>query len=143
MTTPNQDATEPRTKNAAPSTAARKLRKVGKYSYCVTIPKEIVQSLGWRSRQKLVVGLKGDVSLTMPRPLPSLTTQWALVGERGQASCEAPSSSERSDRLGFRERGRERERSTKHEEPRTQHQAHRTSNAHMIRTTSFKLIKRM
>ncbi len=38
----------------------RKLGKVGKYSYCVTIPKEIVQSLGWRSKQKLVVGMKGN-----------------------------------------------------------------------------------
>jgi hypothetical protein len=36
------------------------VRKVGKYSCCVSIPKEIIQSLGWCSRQKLVVGMSGD-----------------------------------------------------------------------------------
>jgi hypothetical protein len=38
----------------------RKLGKVGRYSYCVTLPREIVQALGWRSRQRLVVGMEGD-----------------------------------------------------------------------------------
>ena len=38
----------------------RKLGKVGKYSYCVTIPREIIRELGWRNRQRVVVGLQGD-----------------------------------------------------------------------------------
>jgi len=38
----------------------RKIGKVGRYSYCVTIPKEIIQALGWRSRQRVVVGLEGE-----------------------------------------------------------------------------------
>lgn len=38
----------------------RKIGKVGRYSYCVTIPKEIIQTLGWRSRQRVVVGLEDD-----------------------------------------------------------------------------------
>jgi len=40
--------------------SVRKLGKVGKYSYCVTIPKEIIQSLGWQNRQRLVVALDDD-----------------------------------------------------------------------------------
>jgi len=38
----------------------RKIGKVGKYSYCVTIPKDIMRSLGWRSRQLVVVAKQGD-----------------------------------------------------------------------------------
>ena len=38
----------------------RKIGKVGRYSYCVTIPKEIIQELGWRSRQRVVVALEGE-----------------------------------------------------------------------------------
>jgi len=37
----------------------RKIGKVGKYSYCITIPKDIVQTLGWRTSQRVVVGLEG------------------------------------------------------------------------------------
>ena len=39
--------------------SVRKLRKVGKYSYAVTLPGEFIRELGWRERQKLVVSLKG------------------------------------------------------------------------------------
>ena len=38
----------------------RKIGKVGRYSYCVTLPKEIIQALGWRTRQRVVVGLEED-----------------------------------------------------------------------------------
>ncbi len=38
----------------------RKIGKVGKYSYCVTIPREIIRALGWRTRQRVLVGLDGD-----------------------------------------------------------------------------------
>jgi antitoxin component of MazEF toxin-antitoxin module len=37
----------------------RKLSKVGKYSYAVTIPKDLIKKLGWKERQKLVVKLSG------------------------------------------------------------------------------------
>ena len=37
----------------------RKIGKVGKYSYCVTIPKEIIQALTWQNRQRVVVALDG------------------------------------------------------------------------------------
>lgn len=33
----------------------RKLTKTGKYTYYVTIPKELIEEMGWRERQKLVV----------------------------------------------------------------------------------------
>ena len=38
----------------------RKIGKVGRYSYCITIPKEIIRTLGWRNRQLVVVGLEKD-----------------------------------------------------------------------------------
>ena len=38
----------------------RKIGKVGRYSYAITIPKEIIRELGWRSRQRVVVGLQDD-----------------------------------------------------------------------------------
>jgi hypothetical protein len=38
----------------------RKIGKVGKYSYCVTIPREIVRALGWKARQRAVVGMVDD-----------------------------------------------------------------------------------
>ena len=44
--------------------AVRKIGKVGRYSYCITIPKTIVQDLGWRERQKVVVSRDGR-SLTI------------------------------------------------------------------------------
>ena len=34
---------------------ARKIGKVRRYSYCMTLPKEIIQALGWRTRQPVVV----------------------------------------------------------------------------------------
>lgn len=40
--------------------AVRKIGKVGTYSYNVTIPKAIMQSLGWKSRQRVVVAQQGD-----------------------------------------------------------------------------------
>jgi hypothetical protein len=38
----------------------RKIGKVGKYSYCVTLPREIIRALRWRQRQRVVVSLEGD-----------------------------------------------------------------------------------
>ena len=40
--------------------SVRKLGKVGTYSYCVTIPKEIIQELKWRVKQRVVVQLQND-----------------------------------------------------------------------------------
>jgi len=33
----------------------RKLTKKGKYSYSVILPKEVIDKLNWRDRQKLVI----------------------------------------------------------------------------------------
>ena len=49
-----------RTDSSRGLAAVRKIGKVGRYSYCVTIPKEIIQSLGWRTRQRVVVSQEGD-----------------------------------------------------------------------------------
>lgn len=38
---------------------AYKLTKSSKYSYSVTIPKELVDKYGWKERQKLTVKDKG------------------------------------------------------------------------------------
>ena len=38
----------------------RKLGKVGSYSYCITIPKDIVQDLRWRTKQRVTVEREGD-----------------------------------------------------------------------------------
>ena len=38
----------------------RKIGKVGTYSYCVTIPKAIIQSLGWQNHQRVVVALEKE-----------------------------------------------------------------------------------
>jgi len=32
-----------------------KLKKSNKYSYTITIPKEVIKKYGWRGKQKLVV----------------------------------------------------------------------------------------
>jgi len=37
----------------------RKLTKTGEYTYYVTIPREYIESLGWRVKQKVVVKLSG------------------------------------------------------------------------------------
>ena len=38
----------------------RRVTRVGRYSYCVTIPKAIISELRWRERQRVVVSLQGD-----------------------------------------------------------------------------------
>ena len=38
----------------------RNLGKAGGYSYSITLPMDMVQELGWRERQKLVVKKRGD-----------------------------------------------------------------------------------
>ncbi len=38
----------------------RKIGKVGGYSYSITIPKALIQNLGWREHQKVVVTQEGD-----------------------------------------------------------------------------------
>ncbi len=37
----------------------RKLTMTGQYTYYATIPKEFIQALGWRKKQKLTVRLSG------------------------------------------------------------------------------------
>ena len=37
----------------------RKITKTGQYTYYVTIPKSILDELGWREKQKVVVQKKG------------------------------------------------------------------------------------
>lgn len=37
------------------SGAVRKISRMGKYSYFVTLPKSVVKELGWRSKQKVVI----------------------------------------------------------------------------------------
>ena len=37
----------------------RKITKTGKYTYYVTIPKALIEELGWRERQKVVVERDG------------------------------------------------------------------------------------
>ena len=38
----------------------RKLIKLGKYTYAVTLPIEVVRHYGWRAKQKVVVTDKGN-----------------------------------------------------------------------------------
>jgi bifunctional DNA-binding transcriptional regulator/antitoxin component of YhaV-PrlF toxin-antitoxin module len=38
----------------------RKLGRTSKYSYFVTLPKEVVQKYGWKEKQKLVLTDKGN-----------------------------------------------------------------------------------
>ena len=37
----------------------RKLTKTGDYTYYATIPREYIEELGWRKKQKVVVKLEG------------------------------------------------------------------------------------
>ena len=37
----------------------RKLTMTGKYTYYVTIPREYIEALGWRKKQKLTLKLSG------------------------------------------------------------------------------------
>ncbi len=37
----------------------RKITKTGNYTYYVTIPKSLINELGWQERQKVVVERKG------------------------------------------------------------------------------------
>jgi len=37
----------------------RKLKKVNRYSYSLTIPKQIVEKYGWKAKQKLTIEDKG------------------------------------------------------------------------------------
>ncbi len=48
------------TNMAHPRHTIRKLTKQGKYSYYVTLPKELVKKLHWKERQKLVVRKYGN-----------------------------------------------------------------------------------
>ena len=38
----------------------RKIGKVGTYSYNITIPKAIMQGLGWQNHQRVVIAQQGD-----------------------------------------------------------------------------------
>ncbi len=37
----------------------RKITKVGKYSYAITVPKDMIKKLRWREHQKVVVKQRG------------------------------------------------------------------------------------
>lgn len=37
----------------------RKISKLGKYSYSITVPKGLIKQLGWKEKQKVVVGIYG------------------------------------------------------------------------------------
>jgi bifunctional DNA-binding transcriptional regulator/antitoxin component of YhaV-PrlF toxin-antitoxin module len=37
----------------------RKLKKTGRYSYTLTIPKEMIEKYGWKEKQKIVITDKG------------------------------------------------------------------------------------
>jgi bifunctional DNA-binding transcriptional regulator/antitoxin component of YhaV-PrlF toxin-antitoxin module len=37
----------------------RKLKKANRYSYSITIPKEMIEKYGWKEKQKLVIEDKG------------------------------------------------------------------------------------
>lgn len=39
--------------------AVRKITKTGKYTYYVTIPREYIEALGWRKKQKVTLKLSG------------------------------------------------------------------------------------
>jgi len=39
--------------------SVHKLKKSSAYSYCVTVPKEIVEKYGWKEHQKLSIKDKG------------------------------------------------------------------------------------
>jgi len=38
----------------------RKLGRTGKYTYFVTLPKEVIEKYGWKEKQKLVLTDKGN-----------------------------------------------------------------------------------
>jgi bifunctional DNA-binding transcriptional regulator/antitoxin component of YhaV-PrlF toxin-antitoxin module len=38
---------------------SRKLTMTGKYTYYITIPREYIEALGWRKKQKLTLRLSG------------------------------------------------------------------------------------
>ena len=48
-----------RSKHGNPREKIRKITKAGFYSYYVTIPKVMIEELGWRERQKVVVDRRG------------------------------------------------------------------------------------
>lgn len=50
----------PKKFNHSARNPVRKLSKVGGLSYAVTLPKALVQKLGWRERQKLTVKQRGQ-----------------------------------------------------------------------------------
>lgn len=41
------------------SESRRKISKMGSYTYYITIPKDLVQELGWRERQMVTVKREG------------------------------------------------------------------------------------
>ena len=46
-------------KHGSGAEAVRKITKTGRYTYYVTIPRAIIDELGWRERQKVVVKREG------------------------------------------------------------------------------------
>jgi len=47
------------TKDERKNGIPRKLTKTGDYTYYVTIPKEYIEELGWKVKQKVMVKLSG------------------------------------------------------------------------------------
>ena len=58
--------------------SVRKIGKVGTYSYNLTIPKAIMQGLGWQSRQRVVVAQQGDTIVIR---------DWKPKGKRGRRAA--------------------------------------------------------
>ncbi len=49
-----------RSKRGSKNESVRKITKTGTYTYYVTIPKTLIDELGWRERQKVVVVRSGN-----------------------------------------------------------------------------------
>ncbi len=45
---------------AARKKTVRRLAKMGKYTYFLTLPKAEIEELGWRARQKVTITRVGD-----------------------------------------------------------------------------------
>ena len=49
-----------RSRQGSKKGAVRKLTRTGTYTYYVTIPKPLIDELGWREHQQLVVNRSGE-----------------------------------------------------------------------------------
>ena len=49
-----------RVRRGSKNESVRKITKTGTYTYYVTIPKALIDELGWRERQDVMVARSGD-----------------------------------------------------------------------------------